>query len=177
MDTKDRIALYEKLYFFELERKEKLISRLSLPLAIIVTLSSLLSTMLEKAPPYSDGMYGVLFWIFYLCCMITAVRSAWYFWRTWQLRDYDALLPDLSALEDHRQDLQRHFETHGESQDDAQAHFREIIIRFYVDCTTVNTRNNDKRAAYFSNMATNVALTFFLAMLSFGTLHLYQRGH
>lgn len=176
METKDRIALYEKLYFFELERKEKLISRLSLPLAIIVTLSSLLSTMLEKAPPYSAGMYGVLFWIFYLCCMITAIRSTWYFWRTWQLRDYDALLPDLSALEDHRQDLQRHFEAHGESQDDAQAHFKETIIRFYVDCTTVNTKNNDKRAAYFSNMATNVALTFFLAMLSFGTLHLYQRG-
>ncbi|MDU8427484.1 hypothetical protein RYB70_27280, partial [Pseudomonas syringae pv. actinidiae] len=36
MDEAARFTFYEKIYFYELERKEKLISRLNLPLAILV---------------------------------------------------------------------------------------------------------------------------------------------
>lgn len=175
MDTNDRLKLYEKIYFFELDRKEKLLSRLSLPLAISVALSSLLSAMLEKAPPHTDGILGILFWIFYLCGMITAGLGVCYFWRTWQLRDFDKLLPDLSTLDSYHTELEQHFAQYGENDNDTEVHFREVMIHLYIVCTTTNTENNDRRTGYFSSMATNVALTFILAMFSFAMLHLYQR--
>lgn len=59
MDDKSRFALYEKLYFHELDRKDKLLARLNLPLAMIAGLLSFFGYLLNKAPSSSDGWPGV----------------------------------------------------------------------------------------------------------------------
>lgn len=61
MDEAARFAFYEKIYFYELERKEKLISRLNLPLAILGVLLTFLSYMLAKPPSSEDGFAGAHF--------------------------------------------------------------------------------------------------------------------
>lgn len=99
MDDAARFTFYEKIYFYELERKEKLISRLNLPLAILGVLLSFLSYMLAKAPSSEDGFAGVSFWIFYLSAVFCLLCGAYYFRSSWQLRDFDRGLPTLSELE------------------------------------------------------------------------------
>jgi len=87
----DHYKLYEKIYFFEAERKEKLIARLNLPLAMLVALSSFLSYLLGKAPP-STTTAGMYFWIFFLCCTVCVGIGVFHFAKAWRIRNHDLTL-------------------------------------------------------------------------------------
>lgn len=175
MDEAARFTFYEKIYFYELERKEKLISRLNLPLAILGVLLSFLSFMLSKAPTPSDGYLGIFFWIFYLCAIISLLCGVYYFKSSWQLRDYDKGLPTLNALEGYRADATAHFSVHGENEDDAEIYFKAVILNYYIEGATVNTENNDKRGKNLTSLASYVTLTMILSVFSFVPFFVHQQ--
>lgn len=128
MDETARFSFYKKTYFYELERKEKLISRLNLPLAILGVLLSFLSYMLAKAPSADDGFVGISFWVFYLSAAFCVLCGAFYFRSSWQLRDFDRGLPTSTDLENYRVEATSHFAVHGENSDDAETYFKAIIL-------------------------------------------------
>jgi hypothetical protein len=175
MDEAARFAFYEKIYFYELERKEKLISRLNLPLAILGVLLSFLSYMLSKAPGLEDGFAGVSFWISYLSAVFCLLFGAYYFRSSWQLRDFDRGLPTLIELEKYRSDATAHFAVHGENEDDAETYFRTIILSYYIEGATVNTVNNDKRGSKLVSLANSVTLTMIFSVLSFVPFYSHQQ--
>ncbi|EGH74116.1 hypothetical protein PSYAR_26549 [Pseudomonas syringae pv. aceris str. M302273] len=175
MDEAARFTFYEKIYFYELERKEKLISRLNLPLAILGVLLSFLSYMLGKAPSAGDGFAGISFWILYLCAMFCLLCGAYYFRSSWQLRDFDRGLPTLTDLERYRADAAAHFAVHGENQDDAEIYYKTIILSYYIEGATVNTVNNDKRGSLLVSLANCVTLTMILSVLSFIPFYTHQQ--
>lgn len=175
MDEAARFAFYEKIYFYELERKEKLISRLNLPLAILGVLLTFLSYMLAKAPSSEDGFAGVSFWILYLSAVFCLLCGAYYFRSSWQLRDFDRGLPTLTELEKYRAEATAHFAVHGENQDDAETYFKTIILRYYIEGATVNTVNNDKRGSKLVSLANSVTLTMILSVLSFVPFYTHQQ--
>ncbi|WP_256587238.1 hypothetical protein [Pseudomonas sp. Irchel s3a12] len=175
MDEAARFAFYEKIYFYELERKEKLISRLNLPLAILGVLLSFLSYMLGKAPGSEDGFAGVSFWILYLCAVFCLLCGAYYFRSSWQLRDFDRGLPTLTELENYRAEATSHFAVHGENQDDAETYFKTIILSYYIEGATVNTVNNDKRGSKLVSLANSVTLTMIFSVLSFVPFYTHQQ--
>jgi hypothetical protein len=175
MDEAARFAFYEKIYFYELERKEKLISRLNLPLGILGVLLSFLSYMLGKAPSPEDGFAGVSFWIFYLCAVFCLLCGAYYFRSSWQLRDFDRGLPTLTDLERYRNDATAHFAVHGENPDDAATYYKTIILSYYVEGATVNAVNNDKRGSKLVSLANSVTLTMVLSVLSFVPFYTHQQ--
>lgn len=175
MDEAARFAFYEKIYFYELERKEKLISRLNLPLAILGVLLSFLSYMLGKAPTPDDGFVGISFWILYLSAVFCVLSGAFYFRSSWQLRDFDRGLPTLIDLEKYRVEATSHFAVHGENPDDAETYFKEIILSYYIEGATVNTVNNDKRGSKLVSLANFVTLTMILSVLSFIPFYTHQQ--
>lgn len=174
MDGKERFSFYEKYYYFELERKEKLITRLNLAMVIIIALGSALSAMLDKAPPPSDPQYGVLFWTFYYCCLVSGAAGLWSFWKTWQLGLSDKLFPDPVSFEEYRTQIEEYFSLYKENENDAETHLRNIATYNLTICTRSNIINNDIRNKHFNKMASMMALTFILAMLSFAFLSKYQ---
>lgn len=175
MDERERFALYEKIYFHEMDRKEKLISRLNLPLAMIVAVVSFLSYMLDKAPTTEDGYAGVFFWSSYFCTIVSLVVGSWYFWSSWQLRAFDKGLPTLLELEDYRGKAEAHFSVYGENEDDAETYFKSVILGYYIEGATTNTKNNDKRTGYLASLASYVTLTIVLAVFSFLPFYLHQQ--
>lgn len=175
MDEVARFIFYEKIYFYELERKEKLISRLNLPLAILGVLLSFLSYMLNKSPTTEDCSLGIFFWIFYLGAIFTLFCGVYYFWSSWQLRDYDRGLPTLNTMERYRSDATAHFAIHGENKDDAETYFKSVILSYYIEGATINTENNDKRGANLTSLASYVSLTMILSVLSFVPFYLHQQ--
>jgi len=175
MDEAARFAFYEKIYFYELERKEKLISRLNLPLAILGVLLSFLSYMLGKAPGSENGFAGISFWILYLSAVFCLLCGAYYFRSSWQLRDFDRGLPTLTELEKYRAQATAHFAIHGENDDDAETYFKSIILNYYIEGATVNTVNNDKRGSKLVSLANFVTLTMTLSVLSFIPFYTHQQ--
>ena len=175
MNEESRFLFYERIYFYELERKEKLISRLNLPLTILVVLLSFFSYMLGNAPTTDDGYVGVFFWVFYFCALICLLRGAYYFWISWQLPDFDKGLPTLIAMEAYRADATAHFAIHGENTDDAETYFKSVILNYYIEGASVNTENNDQRGANLTSLASNVTLTMILSVFSFIPFYIHQQ--
>lgn len=175
MNESARFALYEKIYFYELDRKEKLISRLNLPLAILGVLLSFLSYMLSKAPNSESGFIGISFWILYLSSVFCLLCGAYYFRSSWQLRDFDRGLPTLTELENYRSQAVTHFAAYGENDDDADTYFNSVILSYYIEGATINTENNDKRGSKLVSLANYVTLTMILSVLSFIPFYTHQQ--
>lgn len=175
MDEKERFAFYEKVYFYELERKEKLFARLNMPLAMLVATVTFLSYMLNNAPTAADGFSGVLFWIFYLCAGFSAFVGGVFFRLSWSLRDFDKGLPTSLDLEVHRRSYTDNYENYWDNEDEAHANFRRIVFDYYIEGATVNAENNDKRGNYLKSLANCVTVSLFLAMMSFFPFYIHQQ--
>ncbi|CAI8991035.1 DUF2207 domain-containing protein [Pseudomonas sp. IT-P44] len=175
MDEKERFTLYEKIYFQELDRKEKLYARLTMPLAMLVAIVTFLSYMLNKAPTTADGSASVFFWFFYLCACGTLVIGVMYFRATWTLRDSDRGLPTLVDLETHRRSFSDDFEKYWDSKEEADKHFKSLVLNYYIEGATVNTENNDKRGEYLRSLANYVTLALVLAVLSFFPFYIHHQ--
>lgn len=167
----DCYKLYEKIYFFEADRKEKLIARLNLPLAMLVALSSFLSYLLGKAPP-STHTAGVFFWIFFLWCAICVGIGIFHFAQAWRIRNADLAIPTTTKLEAHRQALVAYYGEGGE--EEANSFFFQIMADYYVMGATKNSLNNDDRTAELDLLSKFVIWSIVLAILSFVPFYLYN---
>jgi len=164
MDDQGRFELYEKLYFHELDRKDKLLARLNLPLGMIVGLLTFFGFLLSKPPPGDDWPY-VFFWALYDCAFISFVLALWHFRKAWIRGEYDYVIPVLRRLEEHLQkELKPYF---GSDNDGLNSYFEKVIYDYYVDGATINATNNDKRSQELDHLSKYVALCTALAMLSF----------
>ncbi|WP_214349183.1 hypothetical protein [Pseudomonas congelans] len=167
----DHYKLYEKIYFFEAERKEKLIARLNLPLAMLVALSSFLSYLQSKAPP-STSTAGIYFWIFFLCCAVCVAIGIGHFARAWRIRNDDLTLPTSAALEAHRLELITYYGEGGA--DTANGFFIQTIVDYFVNCATKNSLNNDGRGVELDLLSKFVIWSIVLALLSFIPFFIYN---
>lgn len=167
MDAKERFSFAEKVYYYELERKEKLIARLSLPLAMLVALLTFFSYMLDKAPSPAAGKAGLFFWIFYWYACICLSVGVWNFWRAWNLRLFDKALTTLEDIEAYRDSMLELYAAFADGVEEANKQIHVLIYSQYVMGATTNALNNDKRLGYLNELSTFMAATILFALLSF----------
>ncbi|MBK5003502.1 hypothetical protein [Pseudomonas sp. S32] len=175
MDDKEKFTFYEKVFYQELDRKEKLYARLSMPLAMLVAIVTFLSYMLNKAPTTEGGFASVFFWIFYLSTCLMLLIGALYFRAAWSLRDSDRGLPTLMDLETHRLSLRSDYEKYWETPEEADAHFKTVLLNYFIEGATVNAENNDKRGIYLRSLTNYVTSALFVSVLSFLPFYIHQQ--
>lgn len=167
----EEYKLYEKIYLAEADRKEKLISRLNLPLALIVALLSFLSYLLPKAPP-TETTAGIFFWILYLGAGVFVVRAMWHFAWAWRVRFDDLAIPVAEKLEAHRKTLIDYYDG---SVEQANSFFMQIMMDYYVMGATRNATNNDRRSNELDGLSRNVIYAVIWSLISF--LPIYISTH
>lgn len=176
MDFNERFSFYEKLYFHELERKEKLIGRLNLPLAMLVGLTSFLGYMLNKAPTTEDGWPAVFFWSFYGIAVICIAVSAWEFKSAWGRREYDFILPTTENLENYRLKIQDYYKDEEDGENTHKQIFKETIYNYYITGTSRNATNNDKRGENLNQLSIYLVAAIVFSMLSFLPFYLHTQS-
>ena len=164
MNQEQLFLFYEKLYFQEQDRREKLNSRLNVPLAILVATIGFLSFMLNKIPSGVSGWAEIIFWIlFILACLATAV-GAWFFRLSW-FGHTDKLLPTANETEAYRQELMEFYKEYEERDMLVEYGLKTYLYDYYKQFSSENTINNDARAyhLYLATYAITVAvvLAFF----------------
>lgn len=65
MNSQNLFELYEKLYFHEVESKEKISSRLQIPLAILLAIIGVLSHIVKGVTLKCPDTWSVTFWILF----------------------------------------------------------------------------------------------------------------
>lgn len=167
----EEYKLYEKIYLAEAERKEKLLARLNLPLAMIVALLSFLSYLLSKAPSV-DSTEGVFFWITYLMAGVYLSVAAAHFSKAWRVRKDDLVIPTAEDLENHRKILIKYFDG---DVSEANEHFMQIMMDYYIMGATRNAKNNDSRSAQLDQFSKYVIYSVITSVIAF--IPVYSANH
>lgn len=164
MTREERAAIYEKLYFHELERREKINARLAVPLAATLAVAGLLSFMLNAA----DQPHGlVAVWLF-RCLFVASAAAltcgAWFFRKAW-FGHTDKLLPTADAIEAYHQQLEATYKEFDDSAALVEKHFRDFLFDYYKRDSSANAVNNDQRSynLYRANAALTISALLALA--------------
>jgi sterol desaturase/sphingolipid hydroxylase (fatty acid hydroxylase superfamily) len=166
MNQEQLFSLYEKLYFQELERREKLSARLNVPLAILVAVLGLLSFMLNNAPVGVSAWPSIFFWVFFLSASVATALGAWFFKSSW-FGHTDKLLPTANETEDYRSQLIDLYKDFGEKEQLVEDALKKYLYDYYKQFSSENTVNNDARSYHLYQATYAITVAVLLAFLAF----------
>lgn len=179
MTRDERFQLYEKLYFHELERRDKINARLSLPLAAILANVGLLSFMLNSADRPHGQFLAVSFWLLFCASSAALLVGAWFFRKAW-FGHTDKLLPTAAQIEAYHDQLSKTYEEFANSQELVKEHFGNFLFDYYRRFSSANAINNDQRSynIYRANASLTLAVLLALsAAIPFYVTHTVVQPH
>lgn len=166
MSELDLFKLYERLYFDELERRERISARLNLPFALLLAQFGFLSLMLEGAWHSRERVFAQLFWILFLLATVATIVAAWCFRKAW-FGFTDKLLPTANATERYRQELLVHYKDYEDSEQLVQNALKLYLYTYYMQFSSVNAVNNDTRSFKLYQSNVSLAVAVVLASLAY----------
>lgn len=175
MNRDDRLALYEKLYLQEVDRREKISTRLNLPMAISVALLGLLSFLVQNLSPTITGAWQIVFWIFYIAAC-AALICAFIFFRLSWFGHTDLLMPTADDIEDHYKVLESHYAPYEHSEQNTSDAFRVFLSESYQSYATKNAINNDRRSYNLYRATVAITTAVCLAFVSLIPFQLAQKS-
>lgn len=163
MDSRERFAFFEKLYFHELEAREQMTTRVQIPLTLLTAAIGALGFMGQNIDREISNGWTTWFYSLFLLSVIFVIVSGyfctkcasghWYqmtsFANQWQ--DYYQSCVDTYASQPAENRISL-----------TESAFLATIQGKYVECASANARINELRAYYF-----NRTINLFLVALSF----------
>ncbi|MGQ0543938.1 MAG: hypothetical protein ACT4P3_01210 [Betaproteobacteria bacterium] len=166
MNEDQLFLLYERLYFHELERRERLSARLNVPLAILVSVVGFLAFMLQTAPRHLDGWLAIGFWMLFCSAAASCGVGMWFFRRAW-FGHADKLLPTANRTETYRQEVARLYEPYENAVELTAAAMKRYFYEYYMRVSSDNTANNDQRSYDIYRATYAISVAVLLAFLAF----------
>ena len=166
MTKKDIFLLYEKLYFHEIDSREKLNSRLQTPLTLIVSFVGVLAFLLQNYGHQGFSLAAVLFSVLIVLSATALASAAFCFVKSWYNNTY-FFLPLAQETENYRQTLIKHYEPYENGEQLASEHFSDYLMSYYVRYSSDNTECNDQRSIYLHKTNSALIITAAIAFLAF----------
>lgn len=149
MSGDDVFRLYERLYFWEIERRDRIDARVPVIIVLVLALVSLQSYLLNKLLPLMNDDYVIASVILLGISLGTLIVAIVYLLMSWHGHDY-AYLPNAMALEDRRDVLRRHLDDanvdDAEKEDWLAAYTSKDLFEYYVECGSLNFDNNNSKS-------------------------------
>jgi len=166
METKDLFKLYEKLYFHEIENRDKITSRSQLPLAIFATLISFLGLMLKGVDFNCAPMMLTIFWVLLVISSISVISGVIYFIKSFYGHSYE-FIPTASATEQYKNDLSTTYEEYENGTTLAKNYLQAYLYRYYHECSSKNSIVNDYRSKCLHRSNTLIIISLLPILLTF----------
>ena len=164
MEREKRIGIYSESYSFELQRKDRLSSMISIPTGIVTLLFGAVGYFYRIIPtidsPYlslSLCIAVAVMFIILLFASISLIKS--YFGYTY------SYLPTSRQLEDYWNELSDYQQLNGVQSDEIEDDFKNFLIQYYCDANEINIANNDKKSGYFHKANQAIVAVLVLAFL------------
>lgn len=170
MDRKERLALYEKLYFHEIDSREKLNARLQLPLALIVSFIGALAFMLQNLESKSVSITSVIFYFLLAFSGMALIAAVYFFVRSWYNNTYE-FLPSAKYTDEYLNTLIKTYEPFERKDVLVEQYFSDYLYTYYIKCSSANTECNDRRSVYLHKTNTALICTAVLAFIAFIVFH------
>ena len=174
MNQDERFKFYERLYFHELDRREKINARLSLPFGAMLATVGLLSFMLNSGRHPDSILWQGLFWLLFLAASGALVVGAWNFRRAW-FGHTDRQLPTAAEIEAYHAKLAETYDEFTDQKDQlVNFNFDKFLFDYVVRTSSANTINNDNRSSFI--FRANYSLTLAVLLSLFAAVPFYI-GH
>ncbi|MBF0163336.1 MAG: hypothetical protein HQM01_02330 [Magnetococcales bacterium] len=105
VENKEIFQLYEKMYFHEIDAREKINSRLQLPLALIISLIGVLGLFIHNFHHHQFSTLEIAFWILFSVSIFALGIAINYFRKAW-INNVYSMIPLLRNSEEYRQILE-----------------------------------------------------------------------
>lgn len=166
MERKDVFQLYEKLYFHEIDTREKLNSRLQTPLTLIVSFVGVLAFLLQNYGHQGFSVAAILFSVLIVLSSVALAFAAVFFVKSWYNNTY-SFLPSAQLTEDYRQSLIKLYEPYENGAQLASDYFSKYVMEYYIRYSSANTECNDRRSIYLHKTNSALIVTATIAFLAF----------
>ena len=171
MTSSELRNLYEKLYFLEIDARDKLHGRLQLSLTLLLIIGGAVLYFFQNADYERGALTAIrLAFLFFFCGgIVMLVIAAGFFIKAFFNHAYQ-FLPDSSETARYKLRLEetyREYEAHEALVAEA---LDKYLVDYYVEYGAFNTRVNDRRAAYLhscNGWLISAAVLMMLAYLAF----------
>lgn len=171
MTQAELMAFYEKLYFHEIEAREKLHGRLQLPLTLLLATGGAVLFLFQNFE-YAAGSWTApraAFVFFFSCgCVLMACGLVWFVKALYNNAYY--FLPDSTQTASYKAVLEETYANYEERRELVSDASDKYLTDYYIEYAAFNTAVNDRRSAYIhlcNGAIIGAALLFFLAYLMF----------
>ena len=162
---------YEKLYFLELEARDKIYGRLQLSLTLLLAVGGAIVFLFQNFD-YQTGAWTwlrVAFLLFFCSGIVILVIAAGLFVKAFHNPSY-RFLPDSEQTARYRAQLEETYKEYEQRAQLVSDALDKYLVGYYIDYASFNTKVNDRRAAFLHscNGAIIAAAVFLmLAYLAF----------
>lgn len=142
MKKSNRIDLYEKMYFHELDRREKIASRMSTPLGALIGTLGVIAFLVNSDAQIDNGTARGAFWVLVSASVASLVIGGWHFRKAWfgQTDRHIATAAEIDAYHTQLEDKYREYP------DSIDEYFDQFLLDTYRRSATTNALNNDQRS-------------------------------
>lgn len=165
MNREQRIEFYKEMYFFELERREKILGRLSIPLTGIAAVAGLLAFMLNDPAPISSA-WRMPFQCLFAGAIIALVAAATFVQRVaWSFRK-TCFVATPHEMEVYLGGLRKSYPS-GTADDEAKISetFAGYRLKTFCRAATFNAAQNDplSRRQFYAGIFLTLAIVLALS--------------
>ena len=140
----DAADLYEKLYFFELEQRQKIHALLKIPMGVNLALTGALIFLLDLGRSIESAT-AAFFWIFWIVGAFCVAAAIYFFFRALWGNEYHCL-PTAEQSHEYSLELQGTYENYDDGDQHASKFFEAYLQRYIRECGSHNTAVNEKRS-------------------------------
>jgi hypothetical protein len=168
MTNADLRKFYEKLYFQEVEARERIHARLQLPLTLMLAIIGAIAFLLQNFD-YQAGRWTALrvVFLFLLACgSITLILAMKWFVDALYNNEY-YFLPDSSKTADYKDLLEETYKDYPQSSRLVADAMDKYLTDYYIEYAAFNTAVNDRRSAFIHRCTGAIIASAVLFIASF----------
>ncbi|MDB4077694.1 hypothetical protein N9537_07600 [Porticoccaceae bacterium] len=173
MNTKDLFEFHQRMYFHELEARDKISSRLQLPLAILLATISFYGVLTKgielDSLAQKNGLYLTLLAISFISVSIASV----FFVRALWGHSYE-YIPTTDETEDYNDLLISKYKEFDNCDDLVSNYLESYLRKAYSKCATKNTHVNDNRSELLHNCNSFLILSAVLLLATYVFSNIYK---
>ena len=170
MVRNELFQLYEKLYFHEIDTREKFNARLQIPLAILVAQLSFLGYMLQNIAQGKSGLLFIAFWLLYVLSCSSTGFAIFHFVRAWYGYTY-SFIPAAKETEEYHNELIELYKEYDNSEELVKSGIDQYLYDYYKECSSLNTSNNDQKSIKLHKSMSFVIGAILLSFFAFIPYH------
>ncbi|XDD45206.1 hypothetical protein AB3N60_10810 [Leptospira sp. WS39.C2] len=160
-----RLEFFKNLYDFELVRKDNLNSNLNIPLTILSFIAGLLGYFFLNLPKSECDWIKVTFFTFLTFASIAFAISIYFFAQGLFGFGY-GYISDASKINKYLKDVEDYNKAvNKKDKVDIENEFYEMLMEQYIEYSTLNFENNNKKSGYLRKTTVSLIVSFSFTIL------------